>query len=234
MSMYDAIVLHSGGMDSSICLALSVEKFGASRVLSLGFSYQQRHRSELKAAETMADFFGVKREIIDIPVLSGWNDSSLLDHHRSITTGEQGIPNSFVPGRNSLFLLVSAVFARKIGVHRLYLGVMEREGAFSGYPDCRRSYVDLVQELVRLDIQDPHLLIETPLISMTKAETMEVAYSLGVLEFLLCHAISCYHGIDLLGCRSCPACQLRNEGIRQWAESHPDYCLPVPFQSLRV
>jgi 7-cyano-7-deazaguanine synthase len=127
-----------------------------------------------------------------------------------------GIPNSFVPGRNGLFLMMAAPFAAALGASSLFIGVMEREGAHSGYPDCNRPYIDSVQTVIRLDLQNPSFMIHTPLIHMSKAETLEVADALGALEFLLQHTISCYNGVPLQGCQSCPACRLRNEGIAEF------------------
>ena len=212
---YDAIVLHSGGMDSSICLVLAAKQYGRNNVLSLGIRYHQRHESELKAADTIASHFGIRREVIDLPPLPGWHTSSLITPSLPIDASS-GLPNTFVVGRNGLFLMMAAPLAKTCGAHALFIGVMEREGANSGYPDCHRAYIDSVQAVIRLDLQDPSFSVQTPLISMTKAETLEVANSLGVLEFLLTHSVTCYNGIPREGCRECPACRLRNQGIEEF------------------
>jgi 7-cyano-7-deazaguanine synthase len=207
----EAIVLHSGGMDSSICLLLAKERFGADNIVSVGFRYGQRHASELQAAADISSHFGVARVVIDLPRLPGWEGSSLLSHQLPIQmTGD--LPNSFVPGRNGLFIMAAAPLAGSLGAHTMYLGVMEMEGSFSGYPDCYRSYIDAVQAVVRLDLRSPEFSIQTPLIDRTKAQTLEIAASLNALEYLLEHTVSCYNGLSGRGCGACPACCLRKEG----------------------
>ena len=219
---YDALVLHSGGMDSSLCLILAVRKYGCDRVISLGVRYHQRHESELAAAQTIAEHYNVRREVINMSPLPGWDSSSLISHSLPIQSSSGTPPNSFVVGRNGLFLMMAAPFARSVGVHSIFTGVMEREGANSGYPDCNRPYIDCVQSVIRLDLQDPSFSIQTPLIDMSKAQTMELADSLGELEFLLRHTVTCYNGISGFGCRQCPSCKLRNEGIDEFYKNHPE------------
>lgn len=211
----NALVLHSGGMDSSICLLLAKEAFGKEHVVSIGFNYAQRHKSELDAARYIASHEGIKRVEIDLPPLLGWDQSSLVNTALPISH-EEKVPNSFVPGRNGLFLMLAAPYAKKINATTMYIGVMELEGANSGYPDCSRQYIDLVQSVIRADLQDAHFTIETPLVRMTKAETLKIAHSLGKLDFLLEHTISCYEGLPGLGCQKCPSCILRNKGIQEF------------------
>lgn len=211
----DALVLHSGGMDSSICLLLAKKRFGSEKVLSVGFRYGQRHNSELDAAAEIADHFGIHRLVIDLPVLPGWEGSSLLSHSLPIQMLD-GLPNSFVPGRNGLFLMMSAPLARAVGAHLMYIGVMEIEGSFSGYPDCHRTYIDAVENVVRQDLQDPTFSIQTPLVSLSKAQTLEMASSLGALDYLLEHTVTCYNGVRGKGCGSCPSCTLRRAGEEEF------------------
>ena len=217
----NALVLHSGGMDSSICLLLAKQRFGADKVLSVGFRYGQRHASELQAAADIAKHFGVARVVIDLPQLPGWEGSSLLSHGLPIQVAD-GLPNSFVPGRNGFFIVAAAPLAGSLGAHCMYLGVMEREGAFSGYPDCHRKYIDAVEAVVRLDLQDPSFSIQTPLVSLSKAETLKIASSLGVLEYLLEHTVTCYNGLPGRGCGLCPACLLRRAGEDQFFRDSSD------------
>jgi 7-cyano-7-deazaguanine synthase len=210
-----AVVLHSGGMDSSICLLLACRFFGNTKVVSLGFNYAQRHKSEVDAARFIASHLGVKRVEMDIPKILGWETSSLVNTSLPITQ-EGAMPNSFVPGRNGLFLMMAAPYAKSIGANCLHIGVMEQEGANSGYPDCSRQYIDLVQAVIRSDLQDEAFSVVTPLIHMSKAETLAVAASMGKLEFLLEHTISCYQGIPHSGCQTCPACILRSKGLKEF------------------
>ncbi len=224
---FDAIVLHSGGMDSSLCLFMAAQEFGRDRVLSLGFRYHQRHEVELVAAQAIASHFGVHRVVIDMKPLPGWEGSSLLSHDLPISSGH--CPNSFVVGRNGLLLMMTSPLASRVGVRTLVIGVMEREGAHSGYPDCSRAYIDSVQTVLRLDLRDPLFSIQTPLIAMSKAETMELAHSLGVLDYLLEHTVTCYNGISGAGCQKCPSCILRNQGIAEFYQNHPEK--PYSFYS---
>jgi len=166
---FDAIVLHSGGMDSSLCLALAAEKYGEKNVLSVGFRYNQRHSIELQAAETIAKEFSVQRHIVDIPAIPGWEVSSLVNANLPIVQEDGKIPNSFVVGRNGLFLMMAAPLTKAVSAKRIYIGVMELEGENSGYPDCSREYIDSVQKVICSDIQNADFSIQTPLVSMTKA-----------------------------------------------------------------
>jgi 7-cyano-7-deazaguanine synthase len=211
----EALVLHSGGMDSSICLLIAKQRFGSENVLSVGFRYGQRHASELEAAEEIANHFGIRRAVLDLPMVPGWEGSSLLSHSVAIQMSDS-LPNSFVPGRNGLFLMMAAPLARSLGAHHMYIGVMEQEGAFSGYPDCHRAYIDAVEGVVRLDLQDPMFSIQTPLVSCTKAQTLEIASSFGVLDYLLEHTVTCYNGLRGRGCGTCPACTLRQAGEEEY------------------
>ena len=129
--------------------------------------------------------------------------------------------------------MMAAPMARGVGAHALYIGVMEREGANSGYPDCNRPYIDSVQAVIRLDLQDPSFSIQTPLIDMSKAETMALADSLGALDFLLQHTVTCYNGVPLIGCQECPSCRLRNEGIVEFYRTHPAR-KPLPAFAMMV
>ncbi len=218
---YSAIVLHSGGMDSSLCLLLAAQQYGKDSVLSLGFRYGQRHEGELSAAATIAAQYGIRREVIDIAPLPGWESSSLISHTLPIKASH-GCPNSVVLGRNGLFLMMATPLAHTLGAHTLVIGVMEQEGENSGYPDCNRPYIDSVQKVIRLDLQDPSFSIMTPLIQMSKVETLELADSLQALEFLLEHTVTCYNGVSRSGCQTCPSCRLRNDGIRAFYRNHPE------------
>jgi len=223
-----ALVLHSGGMDSSLCLALAVDRFGVENVTSVGFCYGQRHSSELTAAGRIAEYFQVQRTVIDLPALPGWEVSSLINSDLAISQGD--LPNSFVVGRNGLFLMMCAPLIKLMGIETVYVGVMELEGANSGYPDCSRAYIDSVESVIRRDIQNASFEVATPLVQMTKLETLLLADSLGVLDFLLQETVTCYEGIALLGCRSCPACLLRNEAVEQFYQRFPEK-IKEPFNT---
>jgi 7-cyano-7-deazaguanine synthase len=213
-----AIVIHSGGMDSSICLALAMEEFGKEQVLSLSFRYDQRHVAELRQAAKICRDWGVDHAVLSIDCLKEITTNALLDPEMAIEHPEEGPPNTLVVGRNGLMARLGAIHAEHLGAHCLYMGVIEVEEANSGYRDCSRRYMDLMQEILRIDLGDPAFEIRTPLVKMTKKETLAVADRLGVLAYLLKETISCYEGLPGEGCGKCPACKLRNEGVRQYRQ----------------
>lgn len=219
-----AVVSHSGGMDSSICLALAIRDFGKENVLSLSFDYGQRHNPEIYQAAKICKEWGVDHSVVPLQFLQQITSNALLDHSIPIkedSTAPQ--PNTFVVGRNGLMARLAAIHTHQLGARSLYLGIIEVEGSNSGYPDCTRKYFDLKQEILRIDLCDPNFEICTPLVYMTKKETLELAYSLEILEFLLKETITCYEGIKGYGCRHCPACKLRNEGLSQFLAEHPQF-----------
>lgn len=210
-----AVVCHSGGMDSSICLKLAVEEFGADCVISVGFSFGQRHSNELTQAAKICSEWGVDRVVLDITCLTQITHNALMDTATPIAGGE-GAPNTLVVGRNGLMARLCAIHAQDLGAHCVYMGVMELEEANSGYRDCSRAYMDKMEDILRIDLADPSFQIRTPLVGMTKAETMALADEHGVLDYLLEETITCYEGIPKEGCGVCPACKLRNAGIRDY------------------
>ena len=205
-----AVVIHSGGMDSSICLALAIGEYGKDHVLSLSFSYGQRHQSELAAAKKIADNWGVAHEVIPLDFYRRLTRNALIDDTQAIARG-----NTLVVGRNGLLARLGAIFAHSHGAQVIYMGVMGLEEANSGYRDCTREYMDLQEKILRIDLDDPEFEIRTPLVAMTKVQTLAVAEDLGVLQQLLDWTITCYEGFSGKGCGVCPACMLRNEGVRQ-------------------
>ena len=222
----ETIVVHSGGMDSSLCLALAVRDFGQEHVLSLGFDYGQRHDIELERARQIAKWFGVLRYEVDLGFYSSLTKNALMDASIPIRHVEGEGPNTLVVGRNGLMVRLAAILAGQIGAASVYVGVIGVDGANSGYRDCSREYMDLVQAALRLDLADDSFEIRTPLVEMTKKETMELGYELGCLEFLLETTVTCYRGVPLAGCGECPACNLRNAGIRDFIEDRPEVRVP--------
>lgn len=209
-------------MDSSLCLASAIKEHGVDSVLALSFSYGQRHTNELKQAELIANYFKVDHKIININCLGEITDSALLNKTQKIETKNK-IPNTMVVGRNGLMARVAAIHANHLGAKCIYMGVIEVEEANSGYRDCSRKYMDLVEAALRLDFDDQDFEIKTPLVKMTKKETMQLGYKLGVLEYLLENTITCYEGLQKEGCGGCPACKLRNDGIREFASENPAF-----------
>ena len=218
-----AVVVHSGGMDSSLCLALAVKEFGASEVLSLSFSSDQRHSDELSRASLISSHFKVDHVELNLSCLGQITESALIGREKAIEHKKGEAPNTLVVGRNGLMARLAGIHANSLGAHCIYMGVMELEAANSGYRDCSRAYMDIVQSALRLDFADNKFEIRTPLVSMTKKETMELGHKLGCLEFLLENTITCYEGIPKEGCGKCPACKLRNEGLKIFSLEHPEF-----------
>ena len=129
---------------------------------------------------------------------------------------------------------VAGIHAHSLGANCLYMGVMELEAANSGYRDCSRAYMDLIQSALRLDFADANFDIRTPLIQMNKKESMELGHSLGVLDFLLENTITCYEGIEKEGCLKCPACKLRNSGLKLFLLEHPEFKLSYKEKILNL
>ena len=217
-----AVVVHSGGMDSSICLALAVEKHGAENVLSMTFTYGQRHTEEIKQAQKICTDWGVDHIIVNLDCLQQITESSLIGHKLQIQHKEGEVPNTMVVGRNGLMARVASIHADFLGANSIYVGIIELEEANSGYRDCSRKYMDIVQAALRLDFANPDFEIKTPLVFMTKKQTLDTAYQMGKLEYLLENTISCYEGKLGYGCGDCPACELRNEGIQDFLNQNAD------------
>lgn len=225
-----AVVAHSGGMDSSLCLALAVQEHGPEQVLAFNVDYGQRHSQEVVHAKKICEHFGVDYFNLSIEFLSKITTNALMDKTLEMLHEQGKPPNTLVLGRNGLIARLAAIFADGYGVKQVYMGVIEVESANSGYRDCTRHYMDLMQDILRLDLGRTDFEITTPLIYMTKADTLELGFQLGVLDYLLENTISCYQGVTKAGCRQCPACVLRNEGIREFQQRRPDFCLPYELK----
>lgn len=208
-----ALVIHSGGMDSSLCLHLAIREFGREHVVSVSYLYNQRHLPEVVQAAKICGDWGVDHVELSIDCLKEITESALIGSSISIEHVPGTAPNTLVTGRNGLMAHLGGIHAHHLGASCIYMGVMELEGANSGYRDCSRHYMDLQEQILRIDLNNPLFEIRTPLILMTKKETMELAKTEGILSYLWNETISCYEGIRREGCRKCPACKLRNEGM---------------------
>lgn len=225
-----ALVLFSGGQDSTTCLAWALERFF--HVETVGFDYGQRHGIEMTVRlETLRELrvtFPQWRErlgddhVIDLAVLGKISDTALT-RDVSIAYEKNGLPNTFVPGRNLLFLMFAATIAYRRGLDVLVGGMCETD--FSGYPDCRDATMKAMQSALSLGL-DRELKIETPLMWIDKADTWALAHLLGgeaLTQLINEHTHTCYNGVrDLLhawgyGCGECPACLLRKAGFEKWA-----------------
>jgi 7-cyano-7-deazaguanine synthase len=219
-----AVVIHSGGMDSSVCLKLAINEFGADQVHSISFDYNQRHRSELISAEKINRDWGVKHIIINIDYLSRMTTNALVtkDMHikTNLETKKDEAPNVLVVGRNGLMVRIASIFAHNLGAEFVYTGILGLDNT-SNFRDCSREYMDKMQELMRIDTGNPAFEIRTPLVEMDKIESMELALKLGILEYLLEETITCYRGIPKEGCGVCPSCDFRNQAIKKILQDRP-------------
>ncbi|MET4655528.1 7-cyano-7-deazaguanine synthase [Exiguobacterium sp. PvP048] len=208
-----ALVVFSGGQDSTTCLFQALADYSEVEVVT--FNYGQRHAAELDVAREIASELGVKHHELDLSLLSQLTSNSLTDHSQSITTNEDGFPSTFVDGRNHLFLSFAAVLAKGRGIRHIITGVCETD--FSGYPDCRDSFIKSLNVTLNLAMDYPFV-IHTPLMWLDKKETWALADSLGAFDFVRERTLTCYNGIIGDGCGDCPACELRKKGLDAYIE----------------
>lgn len=224
--MKKAIIVHSGGMDSSICLALAIREFMPSSVLSLTFCYGQRHSQEIAAAQKICKAWGVEHALIDLSVLSRLTHDAMTNKDIPLQWGESHVPSSLTVGRNGLMARLASIHAHQFGASCIYMGVMEEEALEVGYRDCSEEYIKLKEKILRLDLGNPQFEIRTPLIHLNKIDTLQLAQELGILNFLLDNTVTCYNGIQRQGCGECAACFLRNRGLALFKELNPKLELP--------
>lgn len=228
MSESKALVLFSGGQDSTTCLAWALARY--EHVETIGFDYGQRHRIELEVRPVV--LAGMRKigdwgsklgddHVLDLAVLGGISQTALTQDV-AIAMQENGLPNTFVPGRNLIFMNFAAAVAYRRGVKNIVTGVCETD--FSGYPDCRDDTMKAVQIALNLGME-ARFVIHTPLMWIDKAATWELADELGgtaLVELVREETHTCYHGDRTrrhewgYGCGICPACELRAQGYARW------------------
>lgn len=208
-----ALVVFSGGQDSTTCLFWAKKHF--EKVYALSFIYGQKHVKEVELAKNIAKKAGVEFEVMDVSFIGSLGRNSLTDTTLAMDSEkpEEGVPNTFVPGRNLFFLSIAAVRAREIGINHLVTGVSQTD--FSGYPDCRDNFIKSLNVTLNLAM-DEQFVIHTPLMWIDKAETWAMADELGVLDLVRNETMTCYNGIQGDGCGHCPACKLRREGLEKY------------------
>ncbi len=229
--MDTALVLFSGGQDSTTCLAWALDRYG--RVETIGFEYGQRHAVELACR---APIRSALRELhpgrlgpdhlIDLRPGMAALGQTAMTAAVAIEMGEEGLPTTFVPGRNLLFLVYAGALAYRRGLRRLVGGMCETD--FSGYPDCRDDTIKAMQLALNLGLQR-RLVLETPLMWLNKAATWALADQFGIVRLVIEQTHTCYRGDREhrhdwgFGCADCPACELRAGGYRAWqgAERRP-------------
>ena len=201
-----ALVLFSGGQDSTTCLAQACHDY-PNEVTALGFNYGQRHTIELEQAKKITALANVPFEVIDLSYIANLTPNALT-HDIPIETQTKALPNTFVPGRNIFFLSTAAVIAKEKNISIIYTGVCETD--YSGYPDCRQEFISSLEQTLSLGL-DISISIKTPLMKLSKAETVLLMQSLGKLDWYK-ESHTCYEGLRP-ACRKCPACQLRLKGF---------------------
>jgi len=230
----NALVLFSGGQDSTVCLAWALARFG--HVETVGFKYRQRHAVELDCRTVVRAELSTKfpewasrlgsDHVIELDELGRLSETALTSE-AEIVIAENGLPSTFVPGRNLLFFTYAAALGYRRRILRLIGGMCETD--FSGYPDCRDETLKALAQAIRLGMDDDFE-IETPLMRHSKAETWRLAHHLGgqaLIDLIVEETHSCYRGDRKTrhawgyGCGDCPACELRAKGFAQWqAASH--------------
>lgn len=232
-----ALVLFSGGQDSTTCLAWALDRFD--RVETVGFDYGQRHKVELEVRPRILEILGTKfpawsnhlgsDHVLDLSVLGAVSETALT-RGVAIAMGEEGLPTTFVPGRNILFMTLAAALAYRRGTRHLVTGVCETD--YSGYPDCRDDTMKALQVALNLGMER-RFVVHTPLMWIDKAATWALARDLGgddLVRLIRDETHTCYQGDRNhhhawgWGCGACPACSLRAEGYQRWyvsANGHP-------------
>jgi len=224
-----ALVLFSGGQDSATCLAWALERFGT--VETLGFDYGQRHRVELQQRSAVIDALRTRLPdlaaglgddtVLDVPTLTQIG-ATAMTAQVEIEMGDNGLPTTFVPGRNILFLTLAAALGYRRGIKHIVTGVCETD--YSGYPDCRDDTIKALQAALNLGM-DTRLVLHTPLMWIDKAGTWAMTDRIGgapLVDLIRTHSHSCYLGDRRtehewgFGCGKCPACELRAEGWHHW------------------
>ncbi|MGG4033086.1 7-cyano-7-deazaguanine synthase QueC [Paenibacillus cisolokensis] len=203
-----AIVIFSGGQDSTTCLFWAKREFA--EVEAVTFDYGQRHRAEIDCARRIAEEQNVPWTLLDMGLLNQLAPNALTRSGMAIEHREGELPNTFVDGRNMLFLTFAAIVAKQRGARHLVTGVCETD--FSGYPDCRDIFIKSLNVTLNLAM-DYSFFIHTPLMRIDKAATWKLADELGVFDYIRTNTITCYNGIPGDGCGECPSCKLRLAGM---------------------
>jgi 7-cyano-7-deazaguanine synthase len=232
--MRKALVLFSGGQDSTTCLAWAADRYEV--VETIGFDYGQRHRVELDARQHVLEAMRARfpdwaprigaDHMVDLGVLGAISDTALTTD-TEIKMAANGLPNTFVPGRNLVFLTMASAVAYRRGLDVIVGGMCETD--FSGYPDCRDDTIKALQVAVSLGMGQ-RFTFDTPLMWIDKAETWAMANDLGgqaFVDLVVEHTHTCYHGDRTqrfdwgYGCGACPACELRKNGFEKWRAAAP-------------
>lgn len=211
-----ALVVFSGGQDSTTCLFWAKERY--KEVIAVSFDYNQRHSLELKCAGEICKKHNIEHRLMDLALLNQLAPNSLTRQDIEVDTDavEGEVPNTFVEGRNMLFLSFAGIFAKQRGINHIVTGVSQSD--FSGYPDCRDMFVKSMNITLNLAM-DYQFIIHTPLMWINKEETWNMAYELRVLDIIKNETLTCYNGVIGNGCGNCPACKLRRKGLEDFEKN---------------
>ena len=217
MKKDSALIVFSGGQDSTTCLFWAKERY--EEVIAVSFDYGQKHISELECARSLCKKYNVEHHILDLGLLNQLAPNSLTRVDIEVDKKQEGdnLPNSFVDGRNLLFLTFVAIFAKQRNINSIITGVSQSD--FSGYPDCRDVFIKSLNVTLNLSM-DYEFIIHTPLMWIDKKETWKLADDLNVLDTIKNETLTCYNGIIGDGCKDCPACELRSKGYEDYIKAN--------------
>lgn len=217
MNKNKAVVVLSGGQDSTTCLFWAKKRF--KEVVAVSFNYNQRHKGELECAKEICEKHNVEHHILDLGLLNQLAPNALTRKSINVefAKADKNVPNTFVDGRNLLFLSFVAVFAKQRDIHTIITGVSQSD--YSGYPDCRNVFIKSLNTTLNLAM-DYEFDIVTPLMWIDKADTWKLADDLGVIDIIRNETITCYNGIKGDGCGECPSCFLRKRGYELYKEKY--------------
>jgi len=215
-----AVVIFSGGQDSTTCLFWARNRYDV--VEAITFDYGQKHSIEIEQSKYICEKYNIKQTIIDISFLNTLVESALTSNGDVNKINNKGLPSSFVPNRNQLFITLAHSYAQKIGAESLITGVCQTD--YSGYPDCRKEFIDAISKTTNIG-SESDIKIETPLMYLTKAETFQLAEDEMCLLPVIKESHTCYNGVREklhewgYGCGECPACELRKKGFNKYIEN---------------
>lgn len=216
--MSSALVVFSGGQDSTTCLAWAKNRYDY--VETITFDYHQRHSIEIEQAKKIAKILNVPNYVVVIDIFAQLGDSALLDVNKGQDINashhvKPNLPASFVPNRNAMFFTIAHAYAQKQGLEHIITGINQTD--YSGYPDCREAFVKSLEHSLNIG-SESNIEFKYPLIGLTKSETFKLAEDEGILDLIINESHTCYNGNRSLkhewgyGCGECPACVLREKG----------------------
>ena len=222
MKHKSALVVFSGGQDSTTCLGWAKNRYD--HVETITFDYHQKHAIEIQQAQEIASIMNVPNYVLEINIFAQLDDSALIDASQDINARHRNRPNlpaSFVPNRNAIFFTTAHAYAQKMGLDHIITGINQTD--YSGYPDCRIPFIESLEKALNLG-SESNIRFLYPLIHLTKAETFKMAQKEGILDIVIKETHTCYNGDRSklhdwgYGCDACPACELRKKGWKEYLQ----------------